>query len=54
MVHPLDLYPLTFDEFLAATDEGLYQYYSEIKKEQPIDPIDPIEIPYLDKIKRKH
>lgn len=26
----------------------------KIKKEQPIDPIDPIEIPYLDKIKRKH
>lgn len=39
MVNLLDLYPLTFDEFLAATDEGLYQYYSEIKKEQPIEEI---------------
>ena len=35
----LDLYPLTFDEFLAATDEGLYRYYSEIKKEQPLEEI---------------
>ena len=39
MVNLLDLYPLTFDEFLAATDEGLYRYYSEIKKEQPIEEI---------------
>ena len=26
----------------------------KINKEQPLDAIDPIEIPYLDKIKRKH
>ena len=39
MVNLLDLYPLTFDEFLAATDERLYRYYSEIKKEQPIEEI---------------
>ena len=39
MVNLLDLYPLTFDEFLAATDEGLYRYYSEIKKEQPLEEI---------------
>ena len=39
MVNLLDLYPLTFGEFLAATDEGLYRYYSEIKKEQPIEEI---------------
>ena len=39
MVNLLVLYPLAFDEFLAATDEGLYRYYSEIKKEQPIEEI---------------
>ena len=29
MVNLLDLYPLTFDEFLEATDEALYAYYVE-------------------------
>lgn len=39
MVNLLDIYPLTFDEFLEATDEGLYEYYSSIQKEQPIEEI---------------
>ena len=38
-VNLLDLYPLSFDEFLAAVDEPLYSYYSQIKKEQPIEEI---------------
>lgn len=37
MVNLLDIYPLTFDEFLEATDESLYAYYSSIQKEQPIE-----------------
>lgn len=32
MVNLLDIYPLTFDEFLEATDESLYAYYSSIQK----------------------
>lgn len=32
-VNLLDIYPLTFDEFLAATDEGLYTYYCCIQKD---------------------
>ena len=39
MVNLLDIYPLTFDEFLEATDESLYAYYSSIQKEQPIEEI---------------
>ena len=39
MVNLLDIYPLTFDEFLEATDESLYEYYSSIQKEQPIEEI---------------
>ena len=39
MVNLLDLYPMTFDEFLAAADESLYAYYSSIKKDQPIETI---------------
>ncbi len=39
MVNLLDLYPLTFDEFLAATDESLYTYYLGIEKEQQIETI---------------
>jgi predicted AAA+ superfamily ATPase len=38
-VNLLDLYPLTFDEFLAAIDEPLYSYYRQIKKEQQIEDI---------------
>ena len=39
MVNLLDIYPLTFDEVLEATDESLYAYYSSIQKEQPIEEI---------------
>ncbi len=39
MVNLLDIYPLTFDEFLAATDSVLYTYYSDIQKEQQIEDI---------------
>lgn len=35
MVNLLDIYPLTFDEFLEATDES-GAYYCSIQKEQPI------------------
>lgn len=37
MVNLLDIAPLTFDEFLDATDEPLYAYYQSITKEQPIE-----------------
>lgn len=37
MVNLLDIYPLTFDEFLEATDSGLYAYYESIQKEQQIE-----------------
>ena len=37
MVNLLDISPLTFDEFLNAMDEGLYAYYTDIKKDQPIE-----------------
>lgn len=39
MVNLLDLYPLTFDEFLAAVDPVLYVYYGRIQKEQSIEGI---------------
>lgn len=39
MVNLIDIYPLTFDEFLEATNAGLYAYYSGIQKEQPIEEI---------------
>lgn len=39
MVNLLDLTPLTFDEFLEATDPTLYGYYCSIQKEQPIEEI---------------
>ena len=39
MVNLLDIYPMTFDEFLDATDEGLYAYYCSIQKEQQIEEI---------------
>ena len=39
MVNLLDLTPLTFDEFLEATDPALYSYYCSIQKEQPIEDI---------------
>lgn len=39
MVNLLDIYPLTFDEFLDATDAALYAYYESIQKEQQIEEI---------------
>ena len=39
MVNLLDLTPLTFDEFLEATDPALYGYYCSIQKQQPIEEI---------------
>lgn len=39
MVNLLDIYPLTFDEFLNAIDSGLYAYYENIQKEQVIEQI---------------
>jgi predicted AAA+ superfamily ATPase len=39
MVNLLDIYPLTFDEYLAVADEPLYTYYLSIKKEQQIEAI---------------
>ena len=39
MVNLLEILPLTFDEFLQATDESMYLYYKEIKKEQRIEEI---------------
>ena len=38
-VNILHIYPLTFDEFLAAMDEGMYQYYSKIQKNQQIEEV---------------
>ncbi len=35
----LDVAPLTFDEFLEATDPSLFAYYTAIQKEQPIEDI---------------
>lgn len=37
MVNLLDINPLTFDEFLEATDPMLFEYYKGIKKEQLIE-----------------
>lgn len=38
-VNLLDIYPLTFDEFLEASDEGLYAYYCDIQKQQQIEEV---------------
>lgn len=37
MVNLLNIQPLTFDEFLEATDSGLYAYYDSIQKGQQIE-----------------
>lgn len=39
MVNLLEINPLAFDEFLEATDPGLYAYYSNIQKNQQIEEI---------------
>jgi predicted AAA+ superfamily ATPase len=38
-VNLLEVYPLFFDEFLAAVDEPLYGYYTQIQKGQPLEEI---------------
>lgn len=38
-VNILNIYPMTFDEFLCATDERLYQYYLTITKDCQIEDI---------------
>ena len=38
-VNLLNISPMTFDEFLAASDEGLYTYYTAIQKGQQIEEI---------------
>ncbi len=37
MVNLLDLYPLTFDEYLEAVDPSLYAYYESIEKDRQIE-----------------
>ena len=39
MVNLLDVFPLTFDEFLDATDPALYTFYESIEKGQQIEEI---------------
>ncbi len=39
MVNLLDVFPMTFDEFLDAVDPALYNYYVSIQKEQQIEEI---------------
>ena len=39
MINLLDIFPLTFDEFLEATNENLFSYYSAVSKEQEIEEI---------------
>lgn len=39
MVNLMDIYPLTFDEYLEAIDESLHNYYVSIQKEQHIEDI---------------
>jgi hypothetical protein len=38
-VNLLDIAPMSFEEFLMASDNGLYQYYSSIRKGQTIEEI---------------
>ena len=38
-VNLLEIAPLTFEEYLLASDEGLYRYYQSIQKEQKIEEI---------------
>lgn len=38
-VNLLDIYPMTYDEFLEAVDPNLYSYYVNIKKDQEIEEI---------------
>lgn len=38
-VNLIDIYPMTFDEFLAATDISLFSYYESIEKDQHVEEI---------------
>jgi hypothetical protein len=38
-VNLIELHPLTFDEFLDATDKSLYTYFTRIERDQPIEEI---------------
>lgn len=38
-VNLLDIFPMTFSEYLAATDESLFPYFCDIKKDQVIEEI---------------
>lgn len=38
-VNLLNIYPLTFDEFLQNTDKGLYKFYSNVKKGDKIEDV---------------
>ena len=38
-VNLIDIYPMTFDEYLAATDSALFSYYDSIQKGQQIEDI---------------
>lgn len=39
MVNLLDIYPMSFDEFLCAVDSGLYAYYCSIEKGSTVEDI---------------
>ena len=39
MVNIIDIYPLTFDEFLCAVDPDIYTYYDSIQRDQKIEDI---------------
>ncbi|MDE6603338.1 MAG: ATP-binding protein [Lachnospiraceae bacterium] len=39
MVNLLDVFPLTFDEFLCAVDPALYDYYAGVQKNQQVEDI---------------
>ncbi len=38
-VNIINIYPLTFEEFLEAVDEGMYKYYNSVEKGQKIEDI---------------
>ncbi len=38
-VNIINIYPLTFEEFIEAVDEGMYKYYNSIEKGQKIEDI---------------
>lgn len=38
-VNLLEIFPMTYDEFLAAVDEPLYSFYRQIEKDRPIEEV---------------